>query len=309
MRVCYHVQSHRSVEELRRLVDRISSDSPDAVVVISHQAESRGPELADLEQRPLTYVVLSRGGYGDFSHVVRYLDAMVVLREQALAVDWVINISGQDYPTRHLREVEAALTDTTADALIESWPVHSDESHWTPRNIATRYGFRHWRWRRHPAGRVRFKPLGVVNAVQPWLRLNLHYGSVGIRGRAPFEGRLVLHGGSFFANLSWKAVTEVLRFVEDEPAAVDWFEHVLAPEEIFFQTVLENAPEITVERDCRRYFDFTRSRDNSPAVLTLGDLPAVLRSDAWFARKVDGSTSIALMDELDRLAADAASAD
>ena len=87
----------------------------------------------------------------------------------------------------------------------------------------------------------------------------------------------------------------VLDFVQREPAVVEWFRHVLAPEEIFFQTVLENSPGIVLERDCRRYFDFSRTRENHPAVLQGGDLDAVVSSGAWFARKVEIGSSDALV--------------
>jgi Core-2/I-Branching enzyme len=301
MRVCYHIQSHRSVPELARLVQRLRADSPDSVIVVSHHASQMTPELSSLRSEQV-FVLLSTGGYGDFSHVARYLEAVELIRHRGLDVDWVINVSGQDYPVVHLAQIEPELNATAADALIESWPLHSPEAHWTARNISTRYEYRHHRVAAL-AGRGRWvMPLRAVNAIQPWIRLNTHYGSIGVRRRPPFDENLVLHGGSFFGNLSWRAVECVLDFVRREPAVVEWFRHVLAPEEIFFQTVLENSPGIVLERDCRRYFDFSRTRENHPAVLQGDDLDAVVSSGAWFARKVELGSSDLLVAELDERA-------
>jgi hypothetical protein len=250
------------------------------------------------------FLLLSSGGYGDFSHIARYLEAVELIRDSGVDVDWVVNVSGQDYPVVHLAQIEAERSATAADALIESWPLFSPDAHWTARNIRTRYEYRHHRVAAL-AGRSSWaKLLRGVNAVQPWIRVNTHYGSIGVKRRPPFDESLVLFGGSFFGNLSWRAVEAVLAFVKREPAVVEWLQHVLAPEEIFFQTVLENTPGITLDRDCRRYFDFSRTRENHPAVLRHSDLDAVLSSDAWFARKVELGESDTLVAELDKRARD-----
>jgi hypothetical protein len=86
------------------------------------------------------------------------------------------------------------------------------------------------------------------------------------------------------------------------------------PDEIAFQTLLAHSPLArTLEgwedgafrpeekRVYLHYVDWDAAREN-PALLDLGDLPAIRASGQYFVRKVDRGRSVALMDALDTLA-------
>jgi Core-2/I-Branching enzyme len=302
MRVCYHVQSHTAPRQVARLVHRIRSDSPSSLILVSHQAGGVGfgDELHGLSG---VHVLPTTGGYGDFSHVERYLESVRWLRNHGEEVDWVVNLSGQDYPLVDLADAESQLAASTADAFMETFPVFSELSHWSRRNASIRYEFRHRRIGRVTARRQRWtRPLAAVNAVQPWLRFSPTFLSLGVRAGPPVAPALTLYGGSFFCNLSRRAVDTVVDFHDRYPEVVRWFRGMLAPEEVFFQTVLGNARDIGIVNDCKRYFDFTQSHANHPKTLTLADLPAMRRSGAWFARKIDPGCDD-LVGRLDELAA------
>ena len=226
------------------------------------------------------------GGYGDFSHLARYFAAARQLADLGEEFDWVCNISGQDYPVVGLGEAESLLATTTNDAFVETFQLDSEASHWSPRRVRTRYGYRYRRMAEPGGWPARAsRPFALIDRVQPWYAWSSAYGAVGRRSPAP--AGLELRGGSFFGNLSARALHDVMAFLEGRPDVVRWARGVLAPEEMLIPTVLATLPHLRVENDCKRFFDFHGSKGNHPRTLTESDVVPALSSGAWFARKFD----------------------
>jgi hypothetical protein len=299
VRVGYLVQSHRDPEQVARLVRTLKAGSPGAVVHVSHDVTSSSLDVAALTALPGVLVRPAEGGYGDFSHVRRYLDAVGELVAGGLAVDWVVNLTGHDYPLRPLADVEADLVAGGADGYLEFFPaLDPDGGTWPVRRARSRYLFRHRRLAAlSPAAQRRLRPLQAINRLQPFVRVHVAYGlTVGVRRRSPFGPGFELYGGSAYSSLSWNCVAYLREFCAARPDIVRHYEHALSPEESMFQTILVNSGRFTLTGDCRRYFDFRGSTLNHPRVLGLDDLPDALASGADFARKIEDT---AMLDALD----------
>jgi hypothetical protein len=299
VRVGYLVQSHRDPEQVARLVRTLKAGSPGAVVHVSHDLASSPLDVAALTAIPGVLVRAADGGYGDFSHVRRYLDAVDDLVAENLPVDWVVNITGQDYPLRPVADAEADLVAGGADGYLEFFPaLDPRRSTWPVRRARSRYLFRHRRLATlSPAAQRRLRPLQAINRVQPLVRFHVAYGlTVGVRRRSPFGPGLELYGGSAYSSLSWRCVSYLREFCAARPDIVRHYARTLSPEESMFQTILVNSGRFTLVDDCRRYFDFRGSTLNHPSVLGLDDLPRALASGADFARKIDDP---AVLDALD----------
>jgi hypothetical protein len=302
VRVGYLVQSHRRPEQVARLVRTLKAGSPGAVVHVSHDGTSApfdAATLTALTAMPGVLVRPAAGGYGDFSHVRRYLDAVADLVDEGLAVDWVVNLTGQDYPVRPLAVAEAELATGGADGYLEHFPaLDPRRGAWPVRRARSRYLFGHRRIAAlSPTAQRRLRPLQAVNRVQPFVRVHVSYGlTVGVRRRSPFGPGLELYGGSAYSSLSWRCVAYLREFCAARPDVVRYYERVLSPEESMFQTILVNSGRFRLVDDCRRYFDFRGSTLNHPRVLGLDDVPRALASGADFARKFDDP---AVLDALD----------
>jgi hypothetical protein len=301
MRFCYHIQSHRSPAQILRLVHQIKRMSPHSVVHISHDANGATLDTRALALLADVHVQLHPGGYGDFSHVDRHLLAIDWLATEGIHVDWLVNLTGQDYPLVHLADAEAELASSGADGFLEYWPALGPQSHWGVHRARSRYYFRH----RHVmplslrAKRV-LRPVQVVNRLQPFVRVHVAYGLVvGRRVRTPFGPDLVLHGGSAFMSLTWPTALYLRDFLRRRPDVVSHFRHTLSPVEAITQTVLANAPGLRLVPDPKRYFDFTHSQFNHPKTLTAEDLPRALASGAHFGRKFDADAYPETLDALD----------
>jgi len=301
MRFCYHIQSHRSPEQLTRLVHAVKRYSPTSVVHISHDVRGAQLDVAELQALPDVVVQLHEGGYGDFSHVDRYMAAVDWLAAEGVEVDWLVNITGQDYPLVPLDEAEDELVQSGADGFMEYWDALGPESHWPRRRVHSRYHFHHRRLMSlTPQQKRVLRPLQALNRVQPLLRVHVAYGlAVGYRVRTPFGPDLRLHGGSAFSSLSWPVVAYLREYFDRRPDVVEYFRRCLSPVEAVFQTIVCSADRFNLVPDCKRYFDFRDSEFNHPKSLTADDLPRALASGAHFARKFDYERHPELLDVLD----------
>ncbi len=296
------------LEQLYRLVHTLRSGSPDAVIHVSHDRAGRPPDPVRLRQAGVTKASQDVGGYGDWSHVQRYLDAVRWLRNSGPEVAWVVNLTAHDHPLRPVEQIEADLAASPDDGYLEHFDVFGPGSRWPRHRAEGRYLYRHRRLL--PLGETakhRLRPIMVVNRLQPWLRVHVAYGlTVGLRQPAsvvPYDraaatgaGSLRLYGGSAYATLRWPVALSLLELAED-PVLRRRFAHALSPEEAFMQTALLNHTGYRLVDDARRYWDFSQSAMNHPRVLGLDDLPAALASRADFGRKF---TDPAVLDEIDR---------
>ncbi|MGH3321233.1 MAG: hypothetical protein ACRDN9_13870 [Streptosporangiaceae bacterium] len=306
MRVCYHLQTHRLPDQVLRLVRLIKRGSPDSLVLISHDTAGGPLDPAPLVSMPGVHVFHDRGGYGDFSHVRRYLDAVDWLDARGVAYDWMVNLTGQCYPIRPIEEMEGALATTWADGFLMWRPVlpgHAADGPalCEPRDARDRYLYRHLRVGRPSARKQRWlRPLMAVNFVQPSLRVSLAFSTVGVRRRrTPFTDDFACYGGWFFCTLSADCVRYVRRFVRDNPEFVRFLRGTLGPEEIFFQTILVNSGRFRLVNDSQWYIDLTESRNNHSKTLRTGDLGDIVASGANWARKFDQTVDSRVLDLLD----------
>lgn len=286
--VCYQIHSHRSPAQLYRLVSVLAAAN-DALIVVSHARQGAAVDTARLRRCGASLVMETDGGYGDWSHIRRYLEVAERLAVLGIDYDWMVSLSGQDYPVRPLADIRAELARSTADGFVEHFPVLSADSPWGLRRGRTRYDYHHRRlFPLRPGAQRALRPAQVVNRLQPALSLHVAYGlTVGWRVRSPFGADLTCYGGSFFSSLTRPSVERVRRFARDRPDVVEHYQQTLSPAESFLQTALLSDADVRLVNDCKVYFDFRGSRLNHPRTLDVSDISPARQSGAHFARKWD----------------------
>ena len=105
MPVAYIVQTYHMADLAHRLVRTLRAGSPDAVIVVSHDRDAPTPPHPRVEDHA-DAVLRGPGGRGDFGTVERLLDFFDWMERTGTAADWVVNLTGQDYPIRPVREIE-----------------------------------------------------------------------------------------------------------------------------------------------------------------------------------------------------------
>ena len=286
MRVAYLVLSHRNPEQVLRLV-RALREGPAAEVLVRH--DQRRSRLAAAEVEAAGAELIEDGikvEWASWSHVEVMLAAL--RRAAALAPDWTLVLSGQDYPLRPMAEIEAALAASDADAMLGSLreietkrPAGDDE-------FFLRVAYRHYRRPRCLPHLPRMlRPLIYVRDLPPL---------VGVRRLALPDLRL--YSSADWLTLGNRGLESVLAAGEDR-ALRRAFRRVAVPSESFFASVLLNDPELRIERDHRRFLAFAGPGVPHPKTLTAADLEAALASGADFARKFDTAVDARVLDLLD----------
>jgi hypothetical protein len=313
--VVYFLQTHHKPAQVARLVQVITEGSPDAVVLVSHDVAGSALDVAGLEALGNVHILLHEGGYGDFSHLDRYLAAVDWLDANGVDYDWLENLTGQDYPLRPVPEIEDALATTDYDGFLlyspvfpDRVPVSADQGagpSYTPVRAVDaimRHDYRHWRLGRPTPAKQRWlRPLMAINFVQPWIRLSNSYASVGVRRRrSVFGPGFHCYGGSFFCTLRAECARYVRDYARANPDVVAFFRTVLAPEEAFLHSVLVNSGRFSLDPDYKRYIDWTGCTHTHPRTLGPEDLNRLLASDAHWARKLDLDRDPKLFDILDQ---------
>jgi hypothetical protein len=312
--VVYFLQTHSRSAQVARLAKVIAEGSPDAVVLISHDVKGQPLDVPALQALGNVHVLFHRGNYGDFSHVDRYFAAVDWLDENGIDYQWLENLSGQDYPLRPIAEIEATLATTAFDGFLQYSAVfparlpagaeRGDENYRLapPRDAAMRYDYRHWRLGKADDRMFRLlHPLMAVNYVQPWVRVQNSYAALGVRrSRSVFGPDFHCYGGSFFCTLRTGCVRYIREYARANPNVVGFFQTVLAPEEVFFHSVLVNSGQFKLSTDYKRYIDWSVNDYTHPKTLGMEDAPKLLASDAHWGRKFNMIQTPELFDLLDQ---------
>jgi hypothetical protein len=216
--------------------------------------------------------------------------------------DWLVLLSGSDYPVRPVAEIEAALAGADADGFIETHPCEPPAIR-RGRSVdepALRY---HYRWSsprpRRPVVRalagvldprlaVAVTPAGVRIGVpakrspfrtpkrRPRVSPIRHNMLSSVEAEhSPFgEGLECRYGPASFV-LSRRAVAVIDAAVREHPELVLYYRDTLVPVESYVHTVLANDSSISLRDDDRRV------RSDRP--IGVDELDAVLGSGADFA--------------------------
>ncbi|WP_233787687.1 beta-1,6-N-acetylglucosaminyltransferase [Dulcicalothrix desertica] len=242
-------------------------------------------------------------GRGDFSILREYLSTVKWILSNNLEFDWFVNLTGQDYPTQPISELENLLSRTSYDAYIQYFKVFSKEALWNIRQGCDRYLYKYYTLSKIlPKWFLSLlKPLKFLNYLQPVLRIHFFYGlMIGSRVKSPFNDEFICYGGSYFCILSKKCLKYIHDFTQKHPDLLEHYKYVINPEESFIHTVLVNNQLFKLSNESKHYIDFSQSRYGSPATLTKDDYTLIQQNKYYFARKFDMNTDSTILDILDQ---------
>jgi hypothetical protein len=300
MSVVYLIQSHDALPQLRRLVGFLQAPAGDRRIVVVHDGSRHPITRAELPAGDDVTLVQRREPVrrGEFSCLEPWLDTASQLIREDRPFDWLVYLSGRDYPVRPVAEIESSLAATPEDGLLRHWAFDAPDNPWGPRRTHRRYGFR---YRRLPEG-LR-APLKLA---RPLLRLagrelSLTYGvHLGTPAQPPLFGPSFRgYGGVQWHSLRRAAVEYVVDFTRSRPAIVETFRRTLVPDEVYVQTVLLNAGRFTFRNDSRRYADTHERPGGHCRTLTDADFDELTSGKYDFARKFDPVESARLLRRLE----------
>lgn len=303
----YLVLSHSKADQLSRLLQTIRAGSPGSAILVHHDAKSLAPDesaLRGLRAQLVTPRISAT--WGDFSLVEAVLNS-IAYALSTIDFDWLVVLSGQDYPLRPFPTFESELRNSSYDAFVKASPVSNGP-------YGFRYYMRYWKlpkiWYTHRLPRSIQKILGwsqkKLNQKNTWLRIQpgpkntpTRLG-IGIFNH-PFSDTFVCHKGSQWFTLSKRAAAYLIQFGQERSDVLNHYRRTLIPDESYFQTVLWNAKDLQVCDDHRRFILWDDAKLAHPVMLTMQHFNSMIRSGKDFGRKFDMAVDGEVLDALDRV--------
>lgn len=294
VRVVYLVTAYDHLEHLQRLCRALETSDPGCLVVVQFDSGSaRLPRASDLGAR----VIFTRDRviWGDGS----YADALIQSMGALLADewDWLVVLSGQDYPVRELSVLHLELGSDAFDAYAPARSGAPTEMSCDD-EIVQRYGYRYrWfngNWPRLARAVVARSARPLSLATGGWLRLQPRPRGMGPgigrrRRPTPFSEYRPCFMGSDYVAARRRLVEEFVALLEREPELLEHYRQTFIPSESLFATVFRW---IAADRVADRNFHFMQySGRANPRSITSADLPQLWASGAIFARKFDDSAT------------------
>lgn len=306
MKICYLIQTYKNPEQIYRLVKLIKNTTSNSFIVVSHNFNSCNLNIRLLNKLKNVEVIPNNGVImGSFDILQGFFDAISLLLNQKIQFDWLINLTGQDYPTQPLYRVENFLASTDYDAFLEYFDVYSKQSPWSLEIVNARYLYRYKHFQEYlsPWQKYMLKPIKhIVNSCQPFVRLDYSYGLiVGMKNYYNlFNNNFCCYGGSYFTTISRKCAIYLYNFVYENSNILEYYKKTFIPEESLLQTILVNSKQFKLCNKNFRYTDFTNSSYGHPRILTSKDFSALTKDNIHFARKFDMTVDSTILNQLDR---------
>ena len=214
--VAYLITSYKLPHQTLRLASVLRKGSPRASIVVHHDNRRCSVDRVGLEALSVQLVEpASAAEWGEFSQLAVVLRCFRWLLTHA-EFDWVILLSGQDYPVRPVAQFEQWLATAGVDACIETVHCGPPPFRRPIDEFASRY---YYRWRRLPATIPnRFARAAATG--RPLLRSRIMANRIWVGMpalRSPFGLQLICYRGLDWFTLSRRAVEAVDRFVQTRP--------------------------------------------------------------------------------------------
>ena len=280
MKLAYIISAYKYPQQLIRMIHRLTTDSTSFFVHVDKRTSNRiYPEMVDGLQHLPNVRFLKRYTcyWGGFGHVAATLEGISEILRTSTDFDYAILLTGQDYPIKSNRFIDAFLVEHQGKLFMEFFALpHKEWQNCGMERIEA------WHWRvihRH----FKFYPGRHFPIKRKFPQ-----------GFDPF-------GGSSYWCLSRECVEYIYQLTTQRRGFVDFFKYVDVPDEIFFQTIILNSPfKRMAVNDNLRYIEWPDPDPGSPAILRKCDFGKILSSPKLFARKFDVNVDAEVLDLIDQ---------
>jgi Core-2/I-Branching enzyme len=273
-RIAYVVSAYKYPDQLARLLKRLSTPTSSFSLHVDRKTRpsvARAIEALTEDVPRVRFLPRHVSHWGGFGHVRASLKGLADVVEHGVQFDYLVLLTGQDYPLRSAAAIEGFLAEASGRSFMN-----------------------HWRLPYEPWGKR-----GGFDRLEDWHLVTFFRRHLALPLRRSLPGGLVPYGGGPYWCLSQDVAEYVYRFIHDHPEYVRFFQHVYIPDELFFQTAVMNSPfRETIVNDNLRFTDW--SQKPAPAILREADFPRLVSSGKLFARKFDETVDSTILDLLDQ---------
>jgi Core-2/I-Branching enzyme len=297
MRLAIVVLAHDKPEQLALLLSALHHPQVRAYLHLDRRVES-GPftrALADAGVRDVELLPRHATAWGSADLVDAAFEGLACGARDGC--DYFALISGQDFPLRPVEEILAFFEKAGSRSYLEHFSLPASRWRFEGRDRTDFYTYTVL------GRRETCIPRGEDTSFLNWkgrgLNEVLRVRSA-LKSTRRFPSYLRPFGGSQWWNLSRAAADHILGFIDEHPDYRRYHAHTLAPDEVFFQSILlgtEFAAEHEIVNDTLRFMRWP-VKESHPRVLTMEDLHAMLESESLFGRKFDTSVDGSVLTRL-----------
>jgi len=246
MKIAYIILAHKNPEQLTRLISRLNTKTTSFFVHIDQATneETYGQMVKQLSLFPNVYFLKKYHTYwGSFNLVKATFEGIKELFKTAIDFDYVMFLSGQDYPIKSNAQIEQFLSKNLGKEFIEYYPLPCEN--WGDENFTINVDriecwFINGKLVKHD-----FIALSESSSLK--VRIFLTLCSLLIRLNILPRKRKFPEGfqpfcGSAFWCLSRNCAEYINNFIQQNPAFINFFKFAGIADEVFFQTIILNSP-------------------------------------------------------------------
>lgn len=298
LRLAYFIIVHKNPAQLARLIKRLTEPTTTFYLYVDGKADLE-PFRAALHQLPGSQVVWLTPrepiSWGNFSLSAAYLSGFQTILLQDPQPDFILTLSGQDYPLVPNATIHQWLTAHLNQSIIDHSIITQDDPH-----ILQRVQQYYLAVNRHHS-------IIYPHPLPDTFKRKLFNRTIRLSGLLPLPRRMPL-GHQLYFGTNWfqlkpLAARYLVDFARENPAYVRFFRTTYVPEESFFHTVLANASESVrgpLLNQRLTFMQWDRPPGSYSLPIRLDELPALLSSGKLFARKFELQSNDVLLDHLDR---------
>lgn len=280
------ITAYKNYNHLEEIINFFDADF-NLYIHIDKKSKISKKELHHLLSSKTVQLVSSKYvvNWGGFNH----LQSILYLSEQALKNplnSYFHLISGQDYPIKKASYFRSFF-DNKREEHIEFFSIPNSGLNGNGGLERIEY----------------FNFYDILNAKIPYQNKSIK-SIINLQKKLNFKRPISLkmpkiYGGSTWWSLSRDCLNYVIEFTKLNAFVLRRFNHTLCSEEFYFQTVIMNSIfSKKVVGNNLRYIDWHARNGSEPAFLDNSDYEKLIKSDAFFARKIGNNHSIGLMNKI-----------
>ena len=313
MDIAYIILAHKNPEQLVRLILRLNQKNTSFFVHIDKKTDHTiyNQIVSNLSYlQNVHFLKRYKCYWGDFGLVKATLQGIEEIFNRNIPFDWLILLSGQDYPLKSNIQIDKILQKNEGKLFISyaDYLVPPDKKWLTSGSDRIDY------WHFCLSNYVRFVFPAKLTAnsylrykilKRPWLQFIAFIYSY-LFGWIPLKKRQYPQGfqpfiGSQFWSLSKDCVEYIHDFVKENRSFVNFFRYVDIPDEMFFQTIILNSEfKERVVNDNLFEIDWNNPNPTYPRIFVKTDFARLVNSSKLFARKFDMTKDPDILDIIDR---------
>lgn len=282
--------AHRYPAQLHRLIDRLNDGHSTFFLHIDKTAEFTQFQIAESFGAIVQFIERVDSKWGGFGSVQASLNGLKAVKETGQHFDQIFLLSGQDYPIKSNKEIDAFFSTSPHSIFVDHFPIPNYQK-WPGGDRGGWYRVDKYyiglKWHEF----FRSKSMNLISTYVPFLRRKIPNGML------PFTG-------SQWWSLDMYAMNYILEYDAAHPEYRAFHQYTFVPDELYVHMILANSTDTQIKErlsaDNKRFMIWEKPDSAHPNTLRLNDFDAIKGSPHLFARKFDATVDAEILDKIDK---------